>query len=85
MKREKFKEIDVRDVWAHEQYDFSKWLSNDDNLKELGDTIGLSLIDPETEKLVGNYRCDIICKDELTDKTVLIENQLEPTNHDHLG
>lgn len=85
MKLGKFKEVDIRDVWAHEQYDFSKWLSNEDNLKELGDTIGLSLIDPETEKLVGNYRCDIICKDELTDKTVLIENQLEPTNHDHLG
>ncbi|MBR0413589.1 MAG: DUF4268 domain-containing protein [Clostridia bacterium] len=85
MKLGKFKEIDIRDVWAHEQYDFSKWLANEDNLKELGDTIGLSLMEPETEKLVGNYRCDIICKDELTDKTVLIENQLEPTNHDHLG
>ena len=85
MKLGKFKEIDIRQVWAHEQYDFSKWLSDEDNLRELGDTIGLSLIDPETEKLVGNYRCDIICKDELTDKTVLIENQLEPTNHDHLG
>lgn len=85
MKLGKFKEIDIRDVWAHEQYDFSNWLADEENLKELGDTIGLSLIDPETEKFVGNYRCDIICKDELTDKTVLIENQLEPTNHDHLG
>jgi hypothetical protein len=85
MKLGKFKEVDIRDVWAHEQYDFSNWLANEENLKELGDTIGLSLIDAETEKFVGNYRCDIICKDELTDKTVLIENQLEPTNHDHLG
>ncbi len=34
---------------------------------------------------MGSYRCDIICKDELTGKTVLIENQLEPINHDHLG
>jgi hypothetical protein len=39
----------------------------------------------ETEKFVGNYRCDILCKDEITGKIVLIENQLEPTNHDHLG
>ena len=39
----------------------------------------------ETEKFVGSYRCDILGKDELTGKIVLIENQLEPTNHDHLG
>ena len=51
----------------------------------MGDTLNLSLTDVETEKFVGNYRCDIICKDELTGKMVLIENQLEPTNHDHLG
>ena len=51
----------------------------------MGNTLNLSLTDVETEKFVGNYRCDIICKDELTGKMVLIENQLEPTNHDHLG
>lgn len=85
MKLGKFTEVDIRKVWAHEQYDFSKWLSDEKNLSELGDTIGLSLIDPETEKFVGNYRCDIICKDEITGKDVLIENQLEATNHDHLG
>lgn len=78
-------EIDVRKVWAQEQYDFSKWLSLEENIKLLGDTLSLSLTDIETEKFVGSYRCDILCKDELTGKTVLIENQLEPTNHDHLG
>lgn len=81
----KLKEIDVRNVWAHEQYDFSKWLSSDENITLLGDELGLSLTDIETEKFVGAYRCDIICKDEVTGKTVLIENQLEQTNHDHLG
>lgn len=81
----RLEEIDVRKVWAHEQYDFSKWLSSEENIKLLGDTLNLSLTDVETEKFVGSYRCDIICKDELTGKTVLIENQLEPTNHDHLG
>ncbi len=85
MKLGKLKEIDIRKVWMHEQYDFSKWLSTDENIKELGDTLNLSLIDIETEKFVGSYRCDIICKDELSGKTVLIENQLEKTNHDHLG
>ena len=79
------REIDVRKVWGHEQYEFSKWLSSENNIKELGDTLDLSLTDIETEKFVGSYRCDILCKDELTGKTVLIENQLEKTNHDHLG
>lgn len=81
----KLKEVNIRDVWKHEQYDFSKWLSLPDNIQELGDAIGLSLTDIETEKFVGGYRCDIICKDEITGKNVLIENQLEPSNHDHLG
>lgn len=79
------KEVNVRDIWAHEQLDFSKWLSSEKNIGILGDTLNLSLSDIETEKFVGNYRCDIICKDEITGKNVLIENQLESTNHDHLG
>ena len=85
MKLGKLKEIDIRTVWAHEQYDFSKWLASDENIKELGDVLNLSLTEVETEKFVGNYRCDIVCKDEITGKSVLIENQLELTNHDHLG
>ena len=85
MKLGKLQEVDLRDVWKHEQYGFSTWLSDEENIAELGNTLDLSLTDIETEKYVGNYRCDILCKDELTRKTVLIENQLEPTNHDHLG
>ncbi len=85
MKLGKLKEVDIRTVWAHEQYDFSKWLAGEENIKELGDTLNLALTDVETEKFVGNYRCDILCKDEITGKVVLIENQLEATNHDHLG
>ncbi|MDD6781554.1 MAG: DUF4268 domain-containing protein [Bacteroidales bacterium] len=81
----KLEEINIRKVWAHEQYDFSDWLSKEDNIQQLGNTLNLSLTDVETEKFVGSYRCDIICKDEITGKNVLIENQLEPTNHDHLG
>ena len=85
MKFGKLQEIDIREVWKHEQYDFSKWLASEENIQELGDALNLSLTDVETEKFVGNYRCDILCKDELTGKVVLIENQLESTNHDHLG
>ena len=85
MKLGKLQEIDIRKVWPHEQYDFSKWLASEENIQELGNALNLSLTDVETEKYVGSYRCDILCKDEITGKVVLIENQLEPTNHDHLG
>ena len=81
----KLQEVDIRKVWPHEQYDFSKWLSAEENIQELGNTLNLSLTDVETEKFVGTYRCDILCRDEITGKIVLIENQLEQTNHDHLG
>jgi hypothetical protein len=85
MKLGKLQEIDIRTIWPHEQYDFSKWLASEDSICELGDILGFELTDVETEKFVGNYRCDIFCKDEITGKTVLIENQLESTDHDHLG
>ena len=81
----KLTEIDIRKVWAHEQYHFSQWLAEENNIRELGDALNLSLTDIETEKFVGSFRCDILCKDEVSGKNVLIENQLEPTNHDHLG
>ena len=85
MKLGKLKEVKLREIWKHEQYDFSAWLAKEENINELGNTLGLTLTDVETEKLVGSYRCDILCKDEITGKVVLVENQLEPTNHDHLG
>jgi len=85
MKLGKLNEIDVRKVWEHEQYDFSKWLATEENMKLLSETLNLQLTNIETEKFVGGYRCDILCKDQITEKNVLIENQLEATNHDHLG
>lgn len=51
MKLGKLQEIDIRKVWQHEQYDFSKWLASEENIQELGDTLNLSLTDVETEKL----------------------------------
>ena len=66
MKLGKLKEIDIRTVWAHEQYDFSKWLATEENISELEDVLNLSLTEIETEKLVGSYRCDIVCKNEIT-------------------
>ena len=45
----------------------------------------MELIDPVPEKPVGHYQADIVCEEAKTNATVVIENQLEPTDHDHLG
>lgn len=81
----KLNEVDVRELWKHEQYDFSEWLAKEDNIEYLNDILGLTLVDVDKEVFVGPYRCDIVAKDETSGITVVIENQLEGTNHDHLG
>lgn len=81
----KLKEVDIRNLWKHEQYDFSEWLSQSENIKLLDDVLGLTLTDITKEAYVGSYRCDIFAKDESSGIKVIIENQLESSNHDHLG
>ena len=81
----KLVEVDVRELWKHEQYDFSNWLASEENIEYLNDILGLTLIDIDKEVYVGPYRCDVVAKDETSGITVIIENQLEPTNHEHLG
>lgn len=78
-------EVDVRELWKHEQYDFSNWLSKESNLEYLNDILGLTLVDVDKEVYVGPYRCDIVAKDETSGINIIVENQLEATNHDHLG
>lgn len=85
MKLGKLTEVNIRELWRHEQYDFSEWLSKGTNLEMLSDEIGLTLTDVSKEVFVGSYRCDLVAKDETTGIKVIIENQLEATNHDHLG
>ena len=81
----KLKTVPIRDLWEHEQYDFSEWLSKEENIEMLSDEIGLTLTEINKEVFVGSYRCDLVAKDETTGIKVIIENQLEATNHDHLG
>lgn len=85
MKLGKLTEINIRELWKHEQYDFSAWLAKEENIEELGNLIGLNLVDVNAEVYVGAYRCDLVARDEATGTKVIIENQLEATNHDHLG
>lgn len=79
------REIDVRKIWKHEQYNFSEWMAEPANIERLNDILGLALVDVSKEAYVGSYRCDLVARDETTGIKVVIENQLEASNHDHLG
>ena len=81
----RLKRVSLREVWASESEHFTPWLGQEENLKLLGDTIGLELELEDQEKDVGPFRADLLCKSTLDDSWVLIENQLERTDHGHLG
>jgi hypothetical protein len=81
----RLKEVDLRSAWESEATDFTPWLAKDENLRLLGDTIGIDLELESQEKGVGPFRADLLCKDSSDGSWVLIENQLEKTNHTHLG
>lgn len=76
---------DLRTIWPKEEQDFSKWLAQDENLALLSDTIGVDIVLTDTESPVGAFSVDIFASEEGTGRKIVIENQLEDTNHDHLG
>ena len=74
---------DLRSVWPNEAKDFTPWLSS--NISRLGETLGIDIDVEETESAVGDFNVDIFAVDADTGKKIIIENQLEATDHDHLG
>lgn len=74
---------DLREVWPHEAHDFTPWLAK--NISILGDEVGIDIFIEETESSVGDFNVDIFAADADTSKKIIIENQLEETDHDHLG
>lgn len=77
--------VDLRTAWITEAGHFTPWLAKSENLRLLGDTIGIDLELEAQEKSVGPFRADILCKNTVTGNWVLIENQLQKTDHTHLG
>ena len=75
--------VDLRQVWPHEAQDFTPWLA--ENLDVLGEALGLDLEFQEQEARVGPFFLDVLAYDRGNDRPVIIENQLEATNHTHLG
>ena len=85
-KLSKLEEIqDLRTVWPHEAQDFTPWLSQDDNIALLAEAVGIDITVDETESSVGDFNVDIFASEPGTGRRIIIENQLEDTNHDHLG
>lgn len=78
----KIERVKLRDIWKHESYDFTKWLQ--DNIDVLNEILGLNLSNPEREKSAGSFSVDLVAEDE-AGNPVIIENQLEKSDHNHLG
>ena len=74
---------DLRKVWPHEALNFTPWVA--ENIELLGDAVGLDITVEETESSVGDFNVDIYASETGTDRKIIIENQLEDTDHDHLG
>jgi len=81
----KLKKIDLREEWKHEATDFTTWLAQDENLQLLSEEIGIDISLVQTEASVGKFSVDILAEEDNTGRKIVIENQLETTNHDHLG
>lgn len=77
--------VDLRNGWVSEAGEFTPWLAQSENLEILSEAVGIDLELEAQERNVGPFRADILCKDVSTAHWVLIENQLERTDHSHLG
>jgi hypothetical protein len=78
-------EVELREIWRSEATEFTPWLAREENLAKLGEALELELEIESQERNVGPFRADILCKDLNTQDWVLIENQIERTDHNHLG
>jgi hypothetical protein len=81
----KIESIRLRDIWSSESDDFTPWLAESQNIELLASSLGLNLEVCAQEARVGVFRADIHCKDLTSGNPVVIENQLEKSDHVHLG
>lgn len=78
----KIERVPLREVWSHEALDLTRWL--EENADVLTDVLGLTLVSVERERTAGAFSVDLVAEDD-GGRTVVIENQLERSDHDHLG
>ena len=85
MKLGNLEKINLREVWAREDTHFTQWLAKEENISVLLDEIGVSAENIKTEDNAGKFNCDITADEVESGKKIIIENQLEKTDHSHLG
>lgn len=78
----KIKKIDPREIWRYEAKDFTPWLAK--NIDYLNDVLNIDISVQTVEGNVGPYFVDIYGEDSSGNK-IIIENQLEKSDHTHLG
>ena len=78
-------QMNVRDMWPNEAWDFTHWLAEKESLDLLGMELGLSLELVQREKAIGSLSLDILARETSNGALAAIENQLEWTDFDHLG
>lgn len=84
MSIDRIRRVPLREVWPHEAHNFTTWLEQ--NLDLLNDDLGVGL-DSSTvrrEASAGSFNVDLVVENE-DGETVIIENQLGRSDHDHLG
>lgn len=79
------KQVDLRQVWKHEALDFTQWLALPENIDLLSEELDIEISPIETEYNVGRFSVDIFAEEVGSERKIIIENQLEKTDHDHLG
>ena len=79
----KIEQVDLREAWSNEAANFTPWLQ--DNIDQLGEALGMYLEVQEREASVGTFSLDLLARDTSNNRPVIIENQLGPTDHSHLG
>lgn len=79
----KIKRVDLRNIWKKEDKEFTPWLK--ENIDLLSEKLGIEIMDTQIEEKIGDFKLDIIGKEANTKKFVAVENQLESTDHNHLG
>ena len=82
---DKLQKVDLREVWQYEDRNFTPWLAKEENLRLLGESLSIDFELEAQEKYVGPFKADIFCRDSATGDSVVIENQLEKSDHKHLG
>ena len=75
--------VNPREIWRHEALDFTQWLAKEENIAVICEELEINLENVKLEAAAGRYNVDLVADDTDTKRKVIIENQLEPTDHKH--